>query len=285
MTKTNPKISIIIPVYNGEKYVAQCIENMLCQTYKNLEIIVVDDGSTDSSGEIAEKYPIKIIRFEQNRGLSAARNAGIAAASGEYIHFMDVDDLLNLEYYEKMLEATLLTDAEIACSSFFSEVAVQTTNLFPDRLLLVAADDKILTTNVGRLGSACYYLFKKSLLLEKKLLFEEGRLIEDVAFSLQAVYEANKVVTVPNAVYYYKKREGSIIHQKDRAFVQKREGDRQRAKVFRDEFLQKHGLSIKPTIVQVIKYKFFGLALLKKVIYSNKIVRWYLFGINFLRRV
>ena len=98
-------ISVIVPAYNAEQYIAQCIDNLLCQTYKNLEIIVVDDGSTDNTSRVLQQYPKVKYIYQPNSGVSVARNAGIEAASGEFIHFMDADDLLNLEFYEKMYEA------------------------------------------------------------------------------------------------------------------------------------------------------------------------------------
>ena len=113
----NNLVSVIVPVYNGEKYVATCLENLLNQTYNNLEIIVVDDGSMDKSAELAACYPVRIISHEHNKGLSAARNTGIDNATGDFIHFMDVDDLLNTDFYKKMVEAIVVTDADIACSS------------------------------------------------------------------------------------------------------------------------------------------------------------------------
>ncbi|MDR0332227.1 MAG: glycosyltransferase [Dysgonamonadaceae bacterium] len=287
MTNKPPemKISVIIPVYNGAKYIAQCIEMMLCQTYKDLEIIVVDDGSSDNSAKIAEKYPVKIIRFANNQGLSAARNAGITAATGEYIHFMDVDDFINLEYYERMVEAITLTAAEVACSCFINEIHRHASTLFSSRLLLMAPEDKVLATNAGRVGSVCNYLYKKTFLKEKNLQFEVGRLHEDAMFSLEAVYETNKLVAVPDATYYYKKRSDSIVNRQDSEFVKKRKEDSQRATSLINEFLKKHNLTFASIVVEdTFKYKFLGIPIARKVVFSNKRVRWYLLGINFLRR-
>jgi glycosyltransferase involved in cell wall biosynthesis len=192
-------LSVIVPVYNGEKYVAQCLENLLHQSYKNLEILVIDDGSTDASAAIAASYPVRVIH-QENQGLSAARNAGIAAATGQYLHFMDVDDLINLDFYRAMVDALLLTDADIACSGMVNEIKPRRTLLFPDRMLLLLTDDKLAVTQVGRRGYVWRYLFRKSFLDQTNLRFEVGRLVEDLPFSLQAVYYAQSVVTVPDAV-------------------------------------------------------------------------------------
>jgi glycosyltransferase involved in cell wall biosynthesis len=277
------KISVIIPVFNGEKYVAQCIENILHQTCKNLEIIVIDDGSTDNSAAIAGQYPVLVIR-QENQGLSASRNRGIEAATGEYIHFMDVDDWINLDYYTRMAEAIALTGADMACSGMISEIKTYQTLLYSDRLLPTTIDDKFSVTNVGQLGYCWRYLFKKSFLDEKKLRFEVGRLMEDLPFSLQAVYWANKIVTVPSAVYYYKKREGSIMTTNDRAAKNKRREHWAITKAFRDEFKRQHNLKDFIVLVQKYQYKILGIPMLKKIVYNNGKTRWYLFGIYILQQ-
>ena len=102
------KISIIVPVYNLEKYLPRCLNSVCNQTYKNLEIILVDDGSTDKSSDICDNWAKKdsriIVIHKKNGGVSSARNAGIKKATGEYIHFVDGDDWLELNCYEKIVE-------------------------------------------------------------------------------------------------------------------------------------------------------------------------------------
>ena len=279
----SPKVSVIIPVYNGEKYIAQCIENVLYQTYKEIEIIVIDDGSTDNTAAIAKQYPVQVIS-QENQGLSASRNRGIEVASGEYIHFMDVDDLLNLEYYAAMIEAITITDADMACGGMVSEMRPYINSLYPDRLLLTTLEDKISTTNILQLGYVWRHLFKKSFLIEKKLLFEVGQLMEDMPFSLQAVFDANRIVTVPNAVYYYKKRAGSIMTTNDRAFKRKRKEDWRKTKAFRNMFMQKHGLNDDVLALQKIEYKFLGIPMFRKIVYNSQRTRWYLFGLYIFQR-
>ena len=237
------KISVIIPVFNGEKYIAQCIENVLYQTYKNLEIIVVNDGSTDKTREIAEQFSVKIIN-QENKGPSATRNAGINCATGDYIHFLDADDLINLDFYKNMADDVELANAEIACCGMVNEVKPHRTTLYTERLLLKTTDDKFSVTQVGRLGYSVRYLLKKSFLIEKNLHFEVGVLVEDLPFSIQAVYFANKVVTVPNAVYYYKKRKNSIMNTTNRAGRKKRHDGWKNAKDFRQKFANEHNFQI-----------------------------------------
>jgi glycosyltransferase involved in cell wall biosynthesis len=236
-------ISVIIPVYNGEKYIAQCIENMLHQSYKNLEILVIDDGSTDNSAKIAETYPIRVIR-QENQGPSSARNAGMDAARGAYIHFMDVDDLINLDYYRSMIDAILQTDADMACGGMVNEIKPHRTILYPDRLLVSLIDDKLSITQVGKRGYAVRYLFKKTFLEEKKLRFEVGRLVEDLPFSLTAVYHAKNIATVPGAVYYYKRRANSNMMSHNPVIRKKRHEGWVKAKAFRQQFAIEHNIQI-----------------------------------------
>ena len=112
-----PLISVIIPVYGVEKYISQCLESVINQTYKNLEIIVVNDGTKDRSADIAKEYAakdsrIKVYDFE-NGGLSVARNRGLEIATGEYISYLDSDDWLDTKMYETLLEAAMKNDADM----------------------------------------------------------------------------------------------------------------------------------------------------------------------------
>ncbi len=268
------KISVIIPVYNGEKWVTQCIENVLCQSYKDLEVIVVDDGSTDATAEIASRYPVKLIR-QANKGLSGARNTGIDASTGDYIHFMDVDDCINLHYYERMAEAA--EDADIVCGGVVNMNHSYKTILFPDRLLLTTPEDKFYVTNVGYNAYVWRYIIKRSFLVEHKLRFEEGRLFEDVLFSLDAFIKANRIVTVPCAVYYYMKREGSIMNSNgDKARYRKEQS--KKAKAYRRDFCKKFGLNISIPI-QKVEYRVFKIPVIQKTVFNSGKTHWYLFGL------
>ena len=102
------KISIIVPVYQAEKYISKCIESIVNQTYKNLEIILIDDGSTDRSGEICDEYGKKdnriVVVHNKNKGVSVARNCGLDIATGDYITFVDSDDYIDLQMYSEMMK-------------------------------------------------------------------------------------------------------------------------------------------------------------------------------------
>ncbi|MDR1049165.1 MAG: glycosyltransferase, partial [Synergistaceae bacterium] len=146
------KLSVVIPVYNTEKYLSKCLEHIIHQTYTNLEVIVIDDGSSDNSASIADEYEkrdqrIKVIR-QPNSGPSAARNRGLEAATGDYVHFMDSDDFVELDYYEKMLAVAVHTQADIVCG----EVVQPGTSLprFSCTEILTSLEDKILKIQAQR---------------------------------------------------------------------------------------------------------------------------------------
>ncbi|MDR2815892.1 MAG: glycosyltransferase [Proteiniphilum sp.] len=219
--KLTTLISVIIPVYNGEQYIEHCLNNVMNQTYKNLEIIVVNDGSIDKSAGIAGKFPVTLISHEQNRGLSAARNNGIDAAKGEYIHFMDVDDSINPDFYKNLIEAAAETGADIACSGLVNERKKYETQLFKKRKLYASAHERLKITYVGRRGYCVRYLFRVNFLKKHDLRFEEGRYIEDLLFSFRAVYYAGKMVVVPGTEYYYHNRKNSILTNNDKAHKEK----------------------------------------------------------------
>lgn len=231
-----PLLSVIIPVFNGEQYLRTCLNNMLEQSYPNLEIIVVDDGSVDESAAIASQYPVSLVRHAHNRGLSAARNTGIDHASGKYIHFMDVDDSINQEYYQRMASALEETGAVVACGGMCNQKSKYKSLEFEQRRVYTDTDDKLRVTFVGKWGYVWRYLFLLEYIRKKELRFEEGRFIEDLMFSLPAVYYAQKLVVVPGTRYYYYHRENSIMTRRDQAHRDKRRRDKRHAKKFLLDF-------------------------------------------------
>ena len=239
-----PIVSVIIPVYNGERYVESCIQNIISQTYKNLEIIVVDDGSIDRSAALAMKYPVNLIRHEKNQGLSAARNTGIDMAKGEYIHFMDVDDAINSDYYSEMVAAITETEADMACGGMIHEKRKGKTQLFRKKKIYTTPKDKLKITYVAKWGYVWRYLFRLDFLKQHDFRFEEGRLIEDMIFSLSTVYYAKKLVVVPNTQYMYYDRENSIMNNRNEEHRKKKRRDWEHAKNFREEFAQRNNIKL-----------------------------------------
>jgi glycosyltransferase involved in cell wall biosynthesis len=278
------KITVVIPVYNGEKYIAQCIENVLCQTYKDIEIIVVNDGSTDRTAEIAAEFPVKLVN-QQNRGPSAARNRGIKEATGDYIHFMDVDDYINRDYYKAMVGAIDGTGAEIAFGSYLDEAKEGLSLLFDDCVVLTNLEDKVFVTRVALCGYSWRYLISRSLLESAGLEFPEGRLIEDMRFSMEAVRLARRIVTVPGAIYHYKKRDGSLLNSRKKQLTKKIREDLGAAKAIRREFFAQHDLGSLVRPLERFEYKLFGaIPVWSKVVFNNGKTKLYLMGIMIMQK-
>lgn len=244
MMNEAPLVSVIIPVYNGAQYVKPCLEMMMSQSYKNLEIIVVNDGSEDNSAAMTAGYPVKLINHKKNRGLSAARNTGIDAATGEYVHFMDVDDAINVDYYKALVKAIVETESDIACGGMVNEKKSYKTRIYKKQETFVDTQGKLQATYVGKWGYVWRYLFSLRFLKQYSLRFEEGRFIEDLMFSLPAVYHASKLVVVPGAEYLYYQRENSIMTKKDAAHRKKRREDHNHAKAVRQAFVEKYNIKI-----------------------------------------
>lgn len=237
-------ISVIIPCYKGERHIATCLENLLGQRYKvKLEIIVVIDGNVDSSASIAKQYPVKVIELEQNQGLSAARNIGMDASTGDYIHFMDVDDKVNDEFYADVAVALFDTQADIACTGMFNDRKPYKSQVFHKIKEYTSIRDKMSVTWVVKWGYVWRYVFRRDFLYDYNLKFEEGRFIEDRYFSFRALYYSGKVITVPGAIYTYQYTAGSCLHTQNRAWKERMRKDYKHSDLQIKTFAKNHLIS------------------------------------------
>lgn len=213
----NMKISIIVPIYNVEKYLDKCIKSIVNQSFKNLEIILVDDGSLDICPAICDEwtkkdYRIKVIHKE-NGGLSDARNAGLSVASGDYIAFVDSDDYIEPDMYEMLLKVAIDNNCDI--------VSCKLRMVYKNDINLIANDDT---------GEVIYYstedamsaliddkirqvvwnkLYKADII--KNIPFDVGKYHEDEFWSYQAIGNATKIATIDYTGYNYLQRSGSIM--------------------------------------------------------------------------
>ena len=198
-------ISVIVPVYNVESYVAECIESIQNQTYMNLEIILVNDGSTDASGDICDQYAayderIKVIH-QENGGLSAARNTGIKAANGDYIAFVDSDDYVGLTLYEDMLKLLKEHDLDIIEFTAFRDKN-------DGQLEIYEKEDALRLAMHDCFVAAWSKLYKRSAIGDVR--FPVGRKFEDTATSYLYVANANRVGHINRCYYYYRLNPNSI---------------------------------------------------------------------------
>lgn len=221
----NSKISVVIPSYNSEKYIGHCLETIQASTYKNLEIIVVNDGSTDSSPEIiAEKMKndSRIICIDQeNGGEFSARNTGILAATGQYIGFVDSDDYIAADMYEKLLDAILKENADMAVCNFNlvyedeRETSFAYANM-PHKMLNVQDDVYEYWTKVCAISKPNNYvwtrLYKSEVIKNSGVMFENYPHSADTLFNFKLLPHLKNVAFVNEGLYFYLQRKGSGIH-------------------------------------------------------------------------
>lgn len=218
----NPKIkvSVIIPVYNTAKYLPKCLDSIIHQTYQNLEIITINDGSVDNSEAILKKYAQKDPRLkiitQKNHGLSAARNAGLKIASGDFVTFVDSDDLIESKMIEKMLDALKKSDADIAVCSFkeiFPNNIIKNFNNhhYPRKVFSTESALKAMLKEEGFMVSATMKLFPCHFFDHIK--FPIGKLHEDVGTTYKLIQKAKKIVFLPDEFYLYIHHQNSIINQ------------------------------------------------------------------------
>ena len=213
------KISVIVPVYKVEPYLRKCLDSIVGQTYRNLEIILVDDGSPDNCGAICDEYAarderIKVIHKE-NGGVASARNAGLAMANGDYIGWIDSDDWIETDMLEFLLEGAQRHGADIAVCG---RVEVYPTRQVP----LGWENEKILDAEqaIGFLleddllrNYLCDKLWRRELFQD--ICFPEGRNFEDVAVTYRLIEKAEKIVCLPGYKYFYLQREDGIVRSSD----------------------------------------------------------------------
>lgn len=218
LDKNYPLVTVIVPVYKVEKYLGKCVDSILNQTYSNLEIILVDDGSPDNCGALCDNYAIKdkrvIVIHQENKGLSEARNAAIDIASGEYITFVDSDDWIDLNFIEYLSNLLIKEKAQIAVTSLINVFEDGTTQKNTNESSLIKLNKiealSCYLFNGYLTPCACGKLYKKD--LWDNIRFPAGKLFEDQFTIYKVLEKAETVIFYPNDFYFYLKREGSIGH-------------------------------------------------------------------------
>lgn len=210
-------ISVIIPVYNMEKYVEQCVKSVLEQTYKKIEVIIVDDGSNDGSHAICEKFvmdPRVQLYKKKNGGLSDARNYGMERATGEWLYFLDSDDWLKRDTLEILLLEAKKHNAEIAIGKFILTSDRQQTVDGIEKITVYSREETLaeMCKGVRFEFQACNKLIKRSLCNE--IAFPVGKYYEDIYTTYKFIERAKKICYCENAVYYYFQRADSIVNEK-----------------------------------------------------------------------
>ncbi len=214
-------ISIIVPVYNVEQYLDRCLNSIAQQTFRNLEVILVDDGSTDQCPEICDRWARLDDRFrayhKKNGGLSSARNFGLGVANGQYIGFVDSDDWISENMYQKLYNLCKAYHADIAMGEFARTTTDKSDSLFKgetvsEKIVLYEADEfakKFFKINGNK---TIHYVWNKlySIEVARKIHFPEGLIDEDVEGFFLALCSSNKIVTTSEILYFYRKNENGI---------------------------------------------------------------------------
>lgn len=212
-------VSIIVPVYNVEKYLKKCLDSLVKQSYSNIEIIIVNDGSLDDSKAIIkkyyQKYPQLIKSYEkENGGLSDARNYGLKKAQGKYLTFIDSDDYIASDYIEKMYKAIKKNNSDVVICNYYTVKDKQKKiekNYIPNQVGNLAIDKNQLFNS----WAVWNKMFSQKIIKDNNLLFSKGVIYEDMRFTLKVLLKANKISYVDEALYYYIYRQNSIMNSQN----------------------------------------------------------------------
>ena len=219
-----PKFSIIIPVYNVEKYIKKCLDSVFAQTEKDYEVIVVNDGTKDNSMDIVKNYDVKIVN-QKNQGLSEARNTGLKNAKGEYILFLDSDDYIEKDLLKELnksiknkpdLVRFQIREVFDTYKKDYNELSF-TNKSGPEAFSIIC--------NYHFVENAWAYLYKKSYLEENNFTFKKGTIHEDFGLVPLVIMKASNVNSMSYIGYNYVQREGSIMSQKNYEKTKKKVDD------------------------------------------------------------
>lgn len=230
-----PKLSIIVPVYKAEKFIQQCIDSILKQSFTDFELILINDGSPDNSGVILDQYlnkdsRVKVIH-KNNEGPSATRNMGIKAAKGEFIGFVDSDDTLEINMLDKMYKTGVSSNADIVACGYVeiddsNKIINQAISPLNSKLYLegnnIKEELELLLKSNKTLGyaSLCNKIYKRTFLIENQLLLNETiKIAEDLCFNITAFLKAERVCSINEGLYNYRRiNTESIMNSKDKNF-------------------------------------------------------------------
>lgn len=257
-----PKVSILIPVYNTATLLPRCLSSVTEQTLRDIEIICVDDGSTDTSYDVLQEWARKdsrIVVLRQSNGRQGkARNTALAVARGEYIGMVDSDDYIPADYFERLYDAAERNKADIAVCGITKE------KKHGDKII-VSYDKEVTEVDAAAKLRLCncppdFYvynkLYRKDMLSRIGLRFDEGVQFEDVVFVMRAVCESSLLVTAPGSAYRYVLNEGSTINSRQTAAKQRQKYMAHKAMV---DYVALRGISI-PEKYKNITVKHFSLA-------------------------
>lgn len=277
------KVSVIIPVYNVEKLLSRCLDSIISQTLSDIEIICVDDGSKDNSLAVLREYEkrdsrIKVIS-QENKRQGGARNSGLSVATGEYVGFVDSDDYIDADYYQKLYEAAVEQGADMACCGIIKHKAHITKYVakYVGVHKFVGKNEKFKICNCPPDFHPVNKLYSSKMLEENGLRFKEKVYYEDVEFVSRAIWYANAIVTVPDTYYRYVYNGESTVKSKQ---TPQKQADLYNARKGFVDFAEENGIEIPDSYKNVTfrTFDLFGVTVLKIKV-RNGVKVWRLFDL------
>ena len=266
------KVSVIVPVYNVEKLLQRCLNSLINQSLHDIEIICINDGSTDKSLEILKSFANKDKRItvidKQNEGPSVARNVGLEKAQGEYIGFVDSDDWVDLDFYEKLYNSAINNGADISTASIIRWRKHNTKYKikYSEEKTYTKLQDKMDCCNIPKICYIWNKLYKSTILKDEK--FKSGVYFEDVIWLPHVIKKSNIIVTTSNTNYYYRVNKSSIVKKTSN----KKQQDNYLAKKQMIKFFKENNLKLGKRERTLVKYskEIFKIPLLKIKERDNK---------------
>lgn len=250
-------LSIIVPVYNVKQYLDECVQSLVDQTYRELEILLIDDGSTDGSGAMCDKWAaaderVRVIH-QENRGLAAVRNVGLDAATGEVIYWVDSDDYVDVDLCRKAMEAMERENADIVViGSWFTGQPLEPRCKVYSGFL--SREEILREMMIGDLSDCVWNRLCRREIYEG-IRYPEGRNFEDVSTTYKLYLKTEKIFFLPERLYYYRRREGSIVNtMSDKAVRDRFVARHQRFEDLREQYPDIAALGIKATASAGLRY-------------------------------
>lgn len=279
------KLSIIVPVYNVEKYLPKCLESLIKQTLKDIEIICVNDGSMDNSLAILKEFASKDSRIKiidnQHQGVAKTRNTGIEQSTGEYIGFVDSDDYIDIDFFEKLYNSATKSNSDIAIASilkhknFFNIYNAKYTK--EETAITIQDKIKLCEDKKHFFFYAWNKIYHSGFIKENNIKFSEGQIYEDVMFAIKALYYSNKIISVYGTKYHYIEHENSLTKYKDK--TGEKEQDLVKAYSELQEFCNSKNIEIPERLNYYTKENFGFILNLYKGKYQSKIQLFNIFTI------
>ena len=279
------KLSIIVPVYNVEKYLPKCLESLIKQTLKDIEIICVNDGSMDNSLAILKEFASKDSRIRiidnQHQGVAKTRNTGIEQSTGEYIGFVDSDDYIDIDFFEKLYNSATKSNSDIAIASilkhknFFNIYNAKYTK--EETAITIQDKIKLCEDKKHFFFYAWNKIYHSRFIKENNIKFSEGQIYEDVMFAIKALYYSNKIISVYGTKYHYIEHENSLTKYKDK--TGEKEHDLIKAYSELQEFCNSKNIEIPERLNYYTKENFGFILNLYKGKYQSKIQLFNIFTI------